>query len=328
MEPRKQHKILVIEDEPVFRAGMVAHLRSNGDLVYEVEDGAAGLAAVALYRPDLVLCDLSMPGMDGHEVIDCISRRFPQLPIMVVSGLANLGDVTQALRAGVRDYIIKPIRDWRAFRQAMQACLLTAAEQQAYQELAEHLTHFSADDLAATHLLQGMAPPRQQRLGNWALHYESDSPLLMPEFFELDDGRLLLVTLELSLLDSNATFLGAMVKFLLHGPYRQYRKGESQLLNSPGQLLSYLNWHLCDSGLKGCLNMAVMLFSAGEGMVRYANAGLGSPHWLQQADGLPLGLVRQSEYATHQRLASLPFNLEIQGEAGTRLSMLLHNSGL
>ena len=56
----------------------------------------------------------------------------------------------------------------------------------------------------------------------------------MPEFFELDESRLLLVTLELSLLDDNATFLGAMVKFLLHAPYRQYRQGESQLFNSPG----------------------------------------------------------------------------------------------
>lgn len=304
---------------------MVAHLRASGDLVYEVDNGAAGLAAVALYRPDLVLCDLSMPGMDGHEVIDCISRRFPHLPIMVVSGLANLGDVTQALRAGARDYIIKPIRDWRAFRQAMQSCLLSTAEQQAYQELTDHLSHFGGDDLAASHLLQGMAPPRQQRLGNWELCYESDSPLLMPEFFELDESRLLLVTLELSLLDDNATFLGAMVKFLLHAPYRQYRQGESQLFNSPGQLLSYLNWHLCDSGFKSCLNMAALLFCAKAGTVRYANAGLGSPHWLHQVDGLPLGLARQSDYATHQRLASLPFRLEIRGEAGAGLAIDLHH---
>lgn len=321
MEPKKQHKVLVIEDEPVFRAGMVGHLRASGDLVYEVDNGAAGLAAVALYRPDLVLCDLNMPGMDGHEVIDCISRRFPSLPVMVVSGLANLGDVTQALRAGARDYVFKPIRDWRAFRQAMQNCLLSAAEQQAYQELTEHLSHFGGDDLAASHLLQGMAPPRQQRLGNWELQYESDSPLLMPEFFKLDEEHLLLVTLELSLLDSNATFLGAMVKFLLHGPYRQYRKGESQLLNSPGQVLSYLNWHLCDSGLKGCLNTAALLFSAKEGAVRYANAGLGSPYWLHQVEGLPLGLARQSEYVTHQRPACLPFKLDIRGESGACLSI-------
>ncbi len=324
MEPKKQRKILVIEDEPVFRAGVVAHLRSRGDLVFEADSGTAGLAAVALYRPDLVLCDLCMPGMNGHEVIDCINRRFPQLPIMVVSGLANLGDVSQALRAGVRDYIIKPIRDWRAFREAMEACLQASATEQAHQELAQHLSHFGSDDLAATHLLQSMAPPRQQRLGEWSLHYESDSPLLMPEFYELD-GRLLLLIIELSLLDADATFMGAMARFLLHAPYRQYCKGESQLLNAPGQLLAYLNWHLYDSGLKGCLNMAALLFSPAEQQLQFANAGLGSPHWLYQADGLPLGLVRQSEYVTHQRPASLPFRLDIRGDAGASLSIGLQH---
>ena len=90
----QQLKILVIEDEPVFRTTLVAQLRQGGNLVYEAANGVEGLAVVAMYQPDLVLCDLQMPMMDGHQVIACINRRYPHIPIIVVSGQDNMQDVS------------------------------------------------------------------------------------------------------------------------------------------------------------------------------------------------------------------------------------------
>lgn len=157
--PGGQRKILVIEDEPVFRATLLAFLRQQNHLVYVAENGLDGLAAVAVYHPDLVLCDLNMPGMDGHQVIQCIAARFPQTPVMVISGQANLDDVTRALRAGAKDYLIKPIRNWPALSQAIEECLESVTEAQHYGELAAHLSRLHRDDVAATELLSAMAPP-------------------------------------------------------------------------------------------------------------------------------------------------------------------------
>lgn len=319
---QQQLKILVIEDEPVFRTTLVAQLRQGGNLVYEAANGVEGLAAVTLYQPDLVLCDLQMPMMDGHQVIACINRRYPHIPIMVVSGQDNMQDVSRALRGGACDYVIKPIRNWSEFHQVLQACLSNEVEAAARRELDQHLHFFAQDDVAASHLLTAMSPPRQQSLGAWQASYDSDSPLLIPEFFLIGE-RLLLVVSELSVLDADATFMGAMMKCLLSGPYRQFQQGESQLLGAPGRVLEYLNWHLCESGLQGTLNAAVLLFNVKEQSLLYANAGLGSPHWLQQAEGLPLGLVKQSDYSTHQRGWRLPWEMAIKGEGGATLTIRL-----
>lgn len=67
-------RILVVEDEAVFRHSLVTYLEHDGACVFQAEDGIEGLSAAALYHPDIVLCDLNMPNMDGHEVIACKPR--------------------------------------------------------------------------------------------------------------------------------------------------------------------------------------------------------------------------------------------------------------
>lgn len=317
-----QRRVLVIEDEAVFRAILVAQLESRGDLVFEAEDGTAGMAAVPMFHPDIVLCDLSMPGMDGHQVIECICCTFPAIPVIVVSGKANLDDVTRALRAGAKDYLIKPIQNWPALFQAMDDCLAVQEEESAYSELVSHLAHFRRDDIAATQLLRAMAPPAQQRLAQWETCYHSSSPMLLPVFMELK-GQLLLVIMELSVLGANSAFIGAMVKFLLHAPYRQYIQGESRLLDSPGSVLEYLNWHLCESGIQGNINMAVLLLSPSDEQIRFANAGLSSPAWLQHAVGMPLGVMRQADYPTYRRYESKPLELLVKTDGGAEMSLQL-----
>lgn len=316
-----QKKILVIEDEPVFRTTLAAFLQRRNHLVYQAENGQQGLAAMAVFQPDLVLCDLKMPGMDGHQVIQCISRRFPDKPIIVISGQANLEDVSRALRAGAQDYLLKPITHWQALDHAIRDVLShTALAQRQLGELNEHLKTLQKDDLASTQLLQAMAPPSEQTLASWHTRYQTSSPLLIPEFMLLD-GQLLLVVMELSFSGTEAAFVGATIRFLLNGPYRQYQQGESRLLASPGSILEYLNWNLYESGLGALVNMAVILFSADDEKVRFANAGLQAPAWLQYANGLPLGMMRQSGYPTVQRVLRKPCHLQFTSDSGAALTI-------
>lgn len=321
--PDGQRKILVIEDEPVFRATLVAFLRQKNDLVYVAEDGVQGLAAVAVYHPDIVLCDLKMPKMDGHQVLECIASCYPDIPVMVISAQANLDDVTRALRAGAKDYLIKPIRNWAVLYQAIEECLKFQHEgANELKELAGHAQRLRKDDMAATALLSAMAPPTKPSLDHWDLSYQSSSPLLLPEFIELN-GQLLMIVMELSFMGADAAFIGAMIKFLLHGPYRQYQQGESRLLDSPGSVLEYLNWNLYESGLQGNVNMAVMLLSGKDEQMRFANAGMSSPNWLQRANGMPLGMLRQTDYPTFQRVQNKPCELEFRSDSGSHLSISL-----
>jgi len=114
-----------------------------------------------------------------------------------------------------------------------------------------------------------------------------------------------------------------MIRFLLHGPYRQYQQGESRLLASPGNVLEYLNWNLYESGLPANVNMAVLLFSQHDEQIRFANAGLSSPSWLQRANGMPLGMLRQTDYPTFQRVLNKPCQLSFHSDNGDSLQIEL-----
>ena len=70
--------ILTIEDEPMVRRTLAAYLRKSGFTVHEAGDGAEGLALFERERPDLVLVDLRMPGMDGFAVLEALSAQSPR----------------------------------------------------------------------------------------------------------------------------------------------------------------------------------------------------------------------------------------------------------
>lgn len=104
-------RILVIEDNPDNLELMTYLLRAFGHAPLTAADGAEGLAAAARERPDLILCDLHLPGLDGYEV----ARRLKadpdlgRIPLIAVTASAMVGDRDRGLAAGFDAYIEKPI---------------------------------------------------------------------------------------------------------------------------------------------------------------------------------------------------------------------------
>jgi len=104
-------RILVIEDNADNLELMTYLLKAFGHTVFEARDGAEGLNAVKRELPDLVLCDLQMPKVDGYEVAKAV-RRDPvlaKLPLVAVTAYAMRGDRDRVLAAGFDGYISKPI---------------------------------------------------------------------------------------------------------------------------------------------------------------------------------------------------------------------------
>lgn len=103
-------KVIIVDDEPLARARLSALLgECNGaDAVASVADGEAALAACAEHRPDLVLLDINMPGLDGTEW----ARRLATLPTppQVVFCTAYEQYAARAFELGVVDYLLKPVR--------------------------------------------------------------------------------------------------------------------------------------------------------------------------------------------------------------------------
>lgn len=104
-------RILVIEDNPENLELMTYLLRAFDHTPLVATDGAAGLAAAAHERPDLILCDLHLPGLDGYQVARRL-REDPELasiPRVAVTASAMVGDRDRGLAAGFHGYIEKPI---------------------------------------------------------------------------------------------------------------------------------------------------------------------------------------------------------------------------
>jgi len=104
-------KILVIDDEEYIRESLTGFLDDYGFDVIEAENGRIGLERFENDNPDLILCDLRMPEMDGLEVLEKVTKSQSKTPIIIVSGAGNISDTVKALRLGAWDYIIKPVQD-------------------------------------------------------------------------------------------------------------------------------------------------------------------------------------------------------------------------
>jgi two-component system, cell cycle response regulator DivK len=103
-------RILVVEDQADNRQ-ILRDLLTNADFeVIEAEDGEAGLAAAAAHRPDLILMDIQLPGIDGYEATrkikaDALLRA---IPVIAVTSYGLAGDAEKAHSAGCDGYVSKP----------------------------------------------------------------------------------------------------------------------------------------------------------------------------------------------------------------------------
>jgi DNA-binding response OmpR family regulator len=100
--------LLVVEDDRSLLAGLALNLRKAGYRVRTAADGEAGLAELARERPDLVVLDLMLPGIDGLEILRRIRSNDAALPVVVLTALAGEGDKVQGLDLGANDYVTKP----------------------------------------------------------------------------------------------------------------------------------------------------------------------------------------------------------------------------
>lgn len=101
-------RILVVEDEPVLRQGLVDLLASAGHTVDAVGDGLAAARRGSAEAFDLVLLDLMLPGMDGFDVCRHLRSARPEMPILILTARDAEDDTVEGLQSGADDYLVKP----------------------------------------------------------------------------------------------------------------------------------------------------------------------------------------------------------------------------
>lgn len=102
-------RVVVVDDHPVVRAGLLAMLGEQPgiEVVGEAADGAEALAVVERARPDVVLSDLRMPGLDGVALIERLAETAPWTRVLVLTTYDGAADVLPAINAGAVGYLLK-----------------------------------------------------------------------------------------------------------------------------------------------------------------------------------------------------------------------------
>ncbi len=118
-----EKKILIVEDNPDSRDLLAVMLKREGYTVYTADDGLEGLKLVAMDCPDIIITDITMPNVDGIEMVKILRHRpeCNKLPIIVMSAYGS-GTLRKAVAAGADEVVSKPLA-FDAFLEAIERLL-------------------------------------------------------------------------------------------------------------------------------------------------------------------------------------------------------------
>jgi DNA-binding response OmpR family regulator len=114
--------LLVIDDEPDVVEMLSVYFTTSGYQVIGANHGGDGLMLAEFHRPDVVLLDITMPGMDGVEVLQQLRTRWPELPVVMLTAVSDLEIAKGALRRKAFDYVRKPF-EWEHLERVVAAAL-------------------------------------------------------------------------------------------------------------------------------------------------------------------------------------------------------------
>lgn len=326
------HTILAIDDDDLVRESLAIYLEDSGYDVIQASGGAEGLDKFTQHQPDLVLCDLRMPDVDGLSVLSELSELSPETPVIVISGAGLIQDVVEALRLGATDYLVKPIGDMLVLEHAVKTALKASdleRENMRYRdelefansELAENLDILQQDQEAGRQAQLQLLPDPEVMIGDYKFsHTIYPSLYLSGDFldhFEIDDRFIGFYIADISGHGSASAFVTMMLKSLINEPLRRYRSQGDDVILRPDALCSYLNSEVINANLRKYLTLFYAVFDRETHELTYCNAGHfprpilcveGKCNTVDEK-GFPIGLFDWANYSSNRIVLDKDFTL-------------------
>ncbi len=323
MQTGSSAHILVVDDDPQLRELIGCCLRAKGFEVTEAEDGEKGLCFLGQQLPDLLLCDVQMPRIDGLEVLKEVKQKYPRLPVIMISGAGFIKDVVAALRLGAWDYLIKPFPSLTVVEHAVTQCLHRARLEQenrdyrekleaTNRELAASLAVLQEDQEAGRQVQARLLPDGKDSFGDYVFtHVLLPSLYLSGDFldcFTIDQRYLGFYIADVSGHGASSAFVTVLLKSLISQLLRRYHTQADSLIIRPDKLLEYLNTELLQTGLGKYLTMFYCVIDRQEGLLHYCVGGhyprpvfvVDNQAGFIPGHGFPVGLFEDAAYTAEQ----------------------------
>lgn len=311
--------LLIIDDDDVVRASLAAYLEDSGFHVLQAANGMQGLEVFQAESPDLLICDLRMPQVDGLELIRRINALQVETPVIVVSGAGVMSDAVEALRLGAADYLIKPLADLAVLEHSVRRALDRANLRLENQRYRDELETANRELQASLHLLQedqnagrqvqmNMLPvtPWQADSLNFA-HQIIPSLYLSGDFvdyFRVDDSRVAFYLADVSGHGASSAFITVLLKFMTTRLLYESRRGGNLPSFKPSEVLGHINRGLINCKLGKHVTMLGGVIDQESNRLTYSIGGHlplpvlysdGQARYLE-GRGLPVGLFVEAEY--------------------------------
>ncbi|OEC32773.1 Serine phosphatase RsbU, regulator of sigma subunit [Pseudomonas cuatrocienegasensis] len=326
--------LLIIDDDDVVRASLAAYLEDSGFTVLQASNGLQGLEVFNSQQPDLVVCDLRMPQVDGLELIRRINALGVSVPIIVVSGAGVMTDAVEALRLGAADYLIKPLEDLAVLEHSVRRALDRAHLRLENQRYREKLETANRELQASLHLLQEDQNAGRQVQMNmlpetpWQVEELNFAHQIIPslylsgdfvDYFRVDERRIAFYLADVSGHGASSAFVTVLLKFMTTRLLYESRRGGTLPEFKPSEVLGHINRGLINCKLGKHVTMLGGVIDEQTNRLTYSIGGhLPLPVLYSQGDasyltgrGLPVGLFNEAEYNDHEIELPQSFSLTL-----------------
>ena len=278
-QPLVGKQILIVEDEQVFRSLLDSWFSSLGATTVLAADGVDALELLGGFTPDLMICDIAMPRMNGLKLLEHIRNRGDQTPVLVISATENMADIAKALRLGVEDVLLKPVKDLNRLREMVFACLYPSMFNSRVEEEERLFRDWDAmvdNPAAAAKLLQELQPPL--------------------DIAALSENDLAFYCLDVTRAGHNGVLAALLLRALFNGLLQEQLAHQNQRLPELGALLKQVNHLLRQANLPGQFPLLVGYYHRELKNLILVSAGLNATlntgeHQVQISNGVPLGTL-------------------------------------
>ncbi|ROP62446.1 two-component system response regulator [Enterobacter sp. BIGb0383] len=302
-QPLAGKQILIVEDEPVFRSMLDSWLSSLGATTVVAEDGVEALEKMSGIKLDLMICDIAMPRMNGLKLVEHVRTMGDTMPILVISATENMSEIAHALRLGVQDVLLKPVKDLNRLRETVFSCIypnMFNSRVEEEERLFEDWDALVSNPQAAAKLLQELQPPVQQIISRCRINYRqlvaADDPGLVLDIAPLSDNDLAFYCLDVTRAGDNGVLAALLLRALFNGLLQEQLSHQRQRLPELGSLLKQVNQLLRQANLPGQFPLLVGYYHSGLKNLILVSAGLNGTlktdeHQIQISNGVPLGTL-------------------------------------
>lgn len=312
-------KLLIIDDDEVVRASLAAYLEDSGFQVLQAENGLQGLEVFEHEQPDLVICDLRMPQVDGLELIRRINKLSSDIPVIVVSGAGVMNDAVEALRLGAADYLIKPLEDLAVLEHSVRRALDRFQLRLENQRYREKLETANRELQASLHLLQedqnagrqvqmNMLPVTPWQTDDLEFTHQIIPSLYLSgdfvDYFRVDEHRVAFYLADVSGHGASSAFVTVLLKFMTTRLLYEWRRNGVLPEFKPSDVLGHINRGLINCKLGKHVTMLGGVIDEQSGQLTYSIGGHlplpvlfseGKASYLE-GRGLPVGLFEEAAY--------------------------------